>query len=101
MDEPERNDLTIDHTAVNLLNEQHSRNCISFKKSVALVATGASVIAVLPVPYLVARSVFYLITRQSEFTFQEMVQQGNVTFWIFGPMAALMATIAIAPFNMV
>jgi hypothetical protein len=73
----------------------------SLRKTVAMIATGTSVIAVMPVPYLVMRSVFYLATRQTDFTFQEMMDHGKVVFWIFGPTTALLATIAIAPFNMV
>lgn len=72
----------------------------TLKKSLSIAATGTSVIAVLPVPYLVLRSVFFLAMKKTEFTFQEMITTDNAIFWIFGPATALMATIAISPFNM-
>lgn len=67
-----------------------------------LAAIGAlfSVIAVLPVPYLVFRSIYYLITDETKFSFNEMMGSDNPVFWTFAPLIALLATIAIAPFNL-
>lgn len=70
------------------------------KKGLAVTAAGTSVIAVAAVPYLVLRSVFFLTTKKENFTFEEMIHTNETVFWIFGPMTALLATVAIAPFNM-
>lgn len=70
------------------------------QQGLAVTAAGISIIAVFAVPFLVMRSVFFLATRAENFTFEEMVNDNEVVFWIFGPSTALLATIAIAPFNM-
>jgi hypothetical protein len=101
MEEIDNAHLQINQESDSLVAVETRFNSGSLRKTVAIIATGTSIIAVMPVPYLVLRSVFYLATRQTDFTFQEMMDEGKVTFWIFGPTAALLATIAIAPFNMV
>lgn len=69
------------------------------KSMIAAGGAGIAVIAVLPVPYLVARSVFYLTTAQDQFNFIDMLNSKQVSFWLLGPTAALLSTCAIAPFN--
>jgi hypothetical protein len=84
-----------------LIMVEQNNQAGTLKKSFAIAATATSVIAVMPVPYLVLRSVFYLVTRNSQFTFKEMIITNRVVFWVFGPASAILATVAIAPFNMV
>jgi hypothetical protein len=69
------------------------------KKILALSGSCISIVAVLPVPYLVARSVYYLLTKEERFTFAEMIRTNKLEFWLLGPATAGLATIAIAPFN--
>lgn len=69
------------------------------KKMLAVSGSGVAVVAVLPVPYLVARSAYYLVTKQEHFTFAEMITTNKIEFWLLGPTTAGLATIAIAPFN--
>lgn len=69
-------------------------------KILAGIGSLFSVIAVLPVPYLVFRSIYYLITNETKFSFDEMMRSDNPVFWTFAPLIALLATIAIAPFNL-
>ncbi len=58
-----------------------------------------SIIAVLPVPYLVFKSIYLLTHHNEEDSFHEMIKTNNILFWAFGPLASLLATLAVAPFN--
>ena len=55
----------------------------------AIVFSGLSVIAVLPVPYLTLRSISFLVTQQSDLTFNQMMHSDNSWFWFFGPLTAV------------
>lgn len=71
----------------------------SLKQILALSGAGISVVAVLPVPYLVLRSVYFLFSQEEQFSFAEMWQANKIGFWLLGPATASLAMIAIAPFN--
>ncbi len=68
-------------------------------KLVVFSGSVMAVIAVAVVPYLVMNSVYYLSTHEKTFTFQEMMHSSNAVFWVFGPLTSILATLAIAPFN--
>lgn len=71
----------------------------ALKKAVAVTSAAVSIVATLPVPYLVSRSVYYLVTGESEFPFSMMLTSNSVAFWVFGPAATIISFVAIAPFN--
>lgn len=81
-----------------------SSNAIKIIKSgrfiTAIFFAGTSIIAVMAVPYLTMRSVYYITTRDASASFHEIMRSNNLLFWLFGPTVSILATIAIAPFNM-
>lgn len=77
-------------------NDKKSNTC---NKLIIFSGAILSVVAVAPVPYLVLRSVYYLTSKEKKFTFNEIMHTSDAVFWAFGPLAAFLATLAIAPFN--
>jgi hypothetical protein len=65
MEEIDNAPLQINQESDSLVSVETRRNSGSLQKTVAIIATGASIIAVMPVPYLVLRSVFYLATQSN------------------------------------
>lgn len=68
-------------------------------KVLATIGSALSVAAVLPVPYLVFKSVYILDGGDAEDSFHEILDNADAMFWLFGPLASLLGTLAVAPFN--
>ena len=81
-----------------LLSSQRS-NQNRHVKVIAVVGSGLSAIAVMVVPYLVARSIYYLETGEQDFTFEDMVHSRSPVFWMSAPLASILAVMAVLPFN--
>jgi hypothetical protein len=86
-----------DRVSVAIVPENASQKLNRFA---AIIFSGVSVIAVLPVPYLTLRSISLIVTKKFDLTFSQIMHSDNVCFWIFGPLTSILATLAIAPFNM-
>lgn len=68
-------------------------------KVVAALGSVLPIIAALPVPYLVFKSVYFLTINQKNTPFHEMINNQNVGFWALGPIISFLALLAVAPFN--
>lgn len=65
-----------------------------------MLAVLFSVMAALPVPYLVFKSIYLLTHRDEDVSFHDMIKTDRVLFWVLGPVASVLAMLAVAPFNM-
>lgn len=70
------------------------------KRLILFPAILCSIVAALPVPYLVFKSLYLLTHHNQNISYHEMIKTNNILFWIFGPLASIIATLAVAPFNM-
>ena len=68
-------------------------------KIVAALGSVLPIVAALPVPYLVFKSVYFLTTDQQNTPFHEMINDKNGAFWALGPAISFLALLAVAPFN--